>query len=115
MTAAYVYNRVPTRVHGNSPILLWGGFIPAIQHIRVFGCAAYVNIPEELRDSEFSSNVSHGIMVGYSQTRKAYRIFLGGKIIETRNGYFNENIFPKIESENMPDTSSSIYFDTFGN
>ena len=47
-TAAYVLNRAPTSaVKDKTPQEAWSGKKPTVQHFRVFGCIAYVHVPDE--------------------------------------------------------------------
>jgi len=51
MTAIYVRNRLPTRViqPGFTLYELWHGRKPIYQHLRVWGCVAYAQVPKETR------------------------------------------------------------------
>ena len=45
----YVLNMSPTRsFKGKTPYEIWSGQKPDIQHLRVFGCIAYVHVPNHL-------------------------------------------------------------------
>ena len=46
-----------------------------IWHLRVFGCLVYVHIPKEKR-TKIDSSKKKGVFVGYSETSKAYRIYI---------------------------------------
>jgi transposase InsO family protein len=47
--ATHIYNRTPLRHHNwQTPYQLLYGEIPSIDHLRVFGCGAYVYIPAEV-------------------------------------------------------------------
>ena len=49
-TAAYLRNRSPTSaVEGTTPRQAWYGQKPRVEHLRVFGCAAYVHVPKDER------------------------------------------------------------------
>ena len=49
MTACYVQNRLPTKATDKTPFELWNGSKPDIKHLRVFGCKAYVHVPDKKR------------------------------------------------------------------
>ncbi len=49
-TAVYFMNRTPTAaVHGMTPEEKYSGRKPDLSHLKVFGCIAYVHVPDELR------------------------------------------------------------------
>jgi len=49
-TAVYIMNRTPTAVvHSMTPEEKFTGKKPDVSHLRVFGCIAYVHVPEEKR------------------------------------------------------------------
>ena len=48
--AVYIMNRTPTAaVHNVTPEEKYSGKKPDLSHLKVFGCIAYVHIPDELR------------------------------------------------------------------
>jgi transposase InsO family protein len=49
-TAIYIMNRTPTTtLHGMTPEEKFTGKKPDVSHLRVFGCIAYVHVPDEKR------------------------------------------------------------------
>ena len=49
-TAMYLYNRSPTRSLDNmTPYEAWNGVEPDLSHIKVFGCDAYLFVPNKKR------------------------------------------------------------------
>ena len=46
-----------------------------IGHLRIFGCIAYSNVPKEKR-TKLEPTTEKGIFVGYSETSKAFRIYI---------------------------------------
>ena len=46
-TATYLHNHGPVRGRGMSPDEAWSGQRPTVDHLRIFGCTAYVHIPKE--------------------------------------------------------------------
>ncbi|KAF5097937.1 hypothetical protein D0Z03_000412 [Geotrichum reessii] len=95
LTAAFIHNRIPTRTHSKAPFALWSGSAPGLKHVRIFGCYASVVIAHELRKSKFQPVVNEGIFIGYSRSRKAYRVLLkDGTITEDRDVVFDEKLFP---------------------
>lgn len=72
-TACYLKNLTPD-TEGTTPRERWDGKKPSLGHLRVFGCIAYPHIPQEKRD-KLDSTASKGVLVGYAQTTKQYRIY----------------------------------------
>jgi len=73
--AVYIMNRTPTAaVHGMTPENKFTGKKPDVSHFRVFGCIAYMHVPEEKR-SKLNPKVDKCIFIGYSLEQKGYRCF----------------------------------------
>jgi transposase InsO family protein len=53
LTATFIYNRLPSSVHGMAPAALWNDVVPDLNPVRVFGCSAHVVIPRERRQARF--------------------------------------------------------------
>ncbi len=47
---------------------------PDVSHLRVFGCIAYVHVPDEKR-SKLDPKAKKCIFIGYSLEQKRYRCF----------------------------------------
>ena len=75
-TAVYLRNRSPTSaVDGATPYEKWYGSKPDLQHLRVFGCAAYGMVPKGQR-RKLDPKAKKLIMVGYStQHKDGYRLY----------------------------------------
>ncbi len=66
-TATYLLNRTPhTALGGQTPLEVATGKMPNLDNARVFGCAAYVQIPKAQRKGKFADTAWRGILVGYS-------------------------------------------------
>lgn len=70
--AAYVQNRLPSRAVGKTPYELWNGDKPDLGHLRVFGCEAFVFIPDAKR-GKMQRKAEKLTFVGYACGSKAYR------------------------------------------
>jgi transposase InsO family protein len=88
-TANYLRNRLPTSGRFKTPYELFWGSKPDLSHVRVFGAVAYSHIHASNR-RKLDNRAETGIMVGYSETSKAYRILHGGKIAVSRDVTFDE-------------------------
>ena len=65
-TTVYIMNRTPTTaIHDITPEQRFTGTKPNVSHFKVFGCIAYVHVPNELR-TKFDPKVEKCIFVGYS-------------------------------------------------
>ena len=64
---------------------------PDLGHIRIFGCLVYCHIPVEKR-TKLEPIVEKGILVGYSETSKAYRVYIPAlrKTVVRRDVKFEE-------------------------
>ncbi|GFW61195.1 retrovirus-related Pol polyprotein from transposon RE1 [Trichonephila clavipes] len=59
---------------------------PSVLHLIPFGCLAYAGVPKQIR-KKFDMRAKMGIMMGYAQRTKGYRIWLidENKLVETIN------------------------------
>ena len=74
-TAAYLRNRSPTKaVDGITPYEAWTGEKPQVDHLRIFGCQAFVHIPKDER-KKLDSKSKKCILMGYGITTKGYRLY----------------------------------------
>lgn len=64
---------------------------PDVSRFRIFGCMTYSHVPEEKR-TKLEPTAKKGIFVGYSETSKAYRIYIPAlrKIVLRRDVRFEE-------------------------
>ena len=51
---------------------------PEIGHLSTFGCPTYVHVPWE-RKMKLDPSGRKGVFVGYSESAKAYRIYIPGQ------------------------------------
>lgn len=89
--AAFIQNRLPSRSVTKTPMELWCGEKPDLSHLKVFGCEAFVYIPDAKR-VKLDSRAVKLIFVGYACGSKAYR-FLDkrtNKIVISRDARFLE-------------------------
>ena len=89
-TAAYLRNRNPTKtVKGMTP---YEGEKPLVDHLRVFGCQAYAQIPRDER-KKLHSKSRKCILLGYGTETKGYRLYdpHRQKVFFSRDVIFNEH------------------------
>ena len=75
--AVYVRNRCPTRaVKDRTPYEVWTGHKPSIDHLRVFGCLAYVHVDDAARRTgKLDGRGFPCVFLGYSSESKAWRLY----------------------------------------
>jgi hypothetical protein len=74
-TTVSLQKRSPHRIlEDKTPEEAFIGMRPEIGHLRSFGCPVYIHIPVEKRTKLHPSG-ERGILVGYSEDSKAYRVF----------------------------------------
>ncbi|GFV62322.1 retrovirus-related Pol polyprotein from transposon TNT 1-94 [Trichonephila clavipes] len=88
----YAWNRICHKDGNKTPFEKYSGRKPSVLHLKPFGCLAYAGVPKQIR-KKFDMRAKMGIMMGYAQRTKGYRIWLidENKLIETINVRFDEN------------------------
>jgi hypothetical protein len=92
-TAVYLQNRSPHRILGKmTPEEAFTGRRPDVEHIRIFGCLTYSHVPSERR-TKLDPTAQQGILVGYSEVSKAYRIYIPPlrRVVVSRDVRFEED------------------------
>jgi hypothetical protein len=73
VTAVYLQNWLLTKsLAGRTPYEAWHGRKPAVNHLRVFGCRAFVKQLGHVDKLIDRSRV--GVFIGYAEGAKTYRI-----------------------------------------
>jgi hypothetical protein len=94
MTVVYIQNRIPHCILKNmTPEEAFFGKKPSEEHLRIFGCPVYIHILKDKR-KKLGPSGKKGIFFGYSETSKAYRIYVPGqqKVEISKAVTFDENI-----------------------
>ncbi|GFU98863.1 retrovirus-related Pol polyprotein from transposon TNT 1-94 [Trichonephila clavipes] len=88
----YAWNRICHKDSNKTPFEKYSGKKPSVLHLKPFGCLAYAGVPKQIR-KKFDMRAKIGIMMGYAQRTKGYRIWLidENKLVETINVRFDEN------------------------
>jgi hypothetical protein len=74
-TTCYLVNRSPSStLDDTTPHEVWSGKKPSLQHLRVFGCDAYVHVPKENR-SKLDNKAEKCIFIGYKYGVKGYNLW----------------------------------------
>ncbi|XP_074327778.1 uncharacterized protein LOC141665692 [Apium graveolens] len=93
LCAVYLLNRCPTKsVKKKTPNEAWSGSKPSVGHLRIFGCIAYVHVPDQKR-KKLDDKGEKCIFTGYDKRSKAYRLYnpLMKKLIISRDVEFDES------------------------
>jgi hypothetical protein len=95
-TVVYIQSRCPHKaLEAKSPEEVFTGSKPLVDHLRIFGSPVYIHIPKEKR-TKLEPSGKKGTFVGYSETSKAYRIYIPGqKFIEVSKDvtFHEETVF----------------------
>lgn len=94
--AVYVYNRTPLRrTQWRTPYEVMNGEVPDISKLRVFGCGAYVFIPEKVRQNKLSPKSE--LMTYLGQTTHGWKFMRAPNnvVFESTQAEFDEEFFPK--------------------
>ncbi|GFX98590.1 retrovirus-related Pol polyprotein from transposon TNT 1-94 [Trichonephila clavipes] len=80
----YAWNRICHKDSNKTPFEKYSGRKPSVLHLKPFGCLAYAGVPKQIR-KKFNMRAKMGIMMGYAQRTKGYRIWLidENKLVET--------------------------------
>ena len=74
-TACYILNRVTIRSGTTSTLYeIWKGRKPTVKYFHIFGSKCYILADREQR-RKMDPKSEEGIFLGYSTTRRAYRVF----------------------------------------
>jgi hypothetical protein len=111
-TAVYLQNRSPHRILGKmTPEEAFTGRMPDVEHIRIFGCSTFSHVPSERR-TKLDPTTQQGILVGYSEVSKAYRIYIPPlrKVVVSRDVRFEEDrAFPRsLESSREDEVDAEL-------
>jgi hypothetical protein len=78
-TTVYIQNRCPHKaLEEKIPEEVFTGKKPSVDHLRIYGSPVYIHIPKENR-TKLEPSGKKGTFVGYSETSKAYRIYVPGQ------------------------------------
>lgn len=90
--AVYVSNRSCSKGSGDptkTAFELWTGMKPSVKHLRILGCDVFVSVPSSERGKMDKKKVK-GIFVGYEEKKRAYRCFIDGRVVVSRDCTFHE-------------------------
>ena len=95
-TAMHIKNRTPGASIGfKTPYELWYGRKPSLDHLRVFGCTAWVHIPKESGRQKLDDKSKQMCFVGYISDKGIYKVYdpTNGSFSIAREVIFDEKKF----------------------
>jgi len=105
-TTIYIQNTCSHKnLEDNTPEEAFTGVKLEVSHFCIFVCRVYIHVPIEKRTKLEPSN-KKGLFVGYSETSKAYRVFIPEKrkIVISRDVKFEEDFVSRKSHEHIPVT-----------
>ena len=96
--AVHVYNRTPVRrLQWRTAYETLYRVAPDVSHLRVFGCGAYVHIPENWCENKLAPKSELMVYIGHTEGVKAYTFMRTSRnIVYTGvTALFDETLFPK--------------------
>ncbi|GFW66496.1 retrovirus-related Pol polyprotein from transposon TNT 1-94 [Trichonephila clavipes] len=107
----YAWNRICHKDGNKTPFEKYSGRKPSVLHLKPFGCLAYAGVPKQIR-KKFDMRAKMGIMMGYAQRTKGYRIWLidENKLVETINDDFDrvkDSLTSRLVSKTSTETPST--------
>ena len=96
--AVHVYNRTPVRrLQWRTPYEALHGVTPDVSHLQVFGCGAYVHIPENQRENKLAPKSELMVYIGHTEGVKAFTFLRlsKGTVYTGVTAMFDEAHFPK--------------------
>jgi hypothetical protein len=94
----HLYNRTPIRrLDWKTPYEILKKEKPDVSHFRVFGCGAYIFIPEEVRVNKLAPRSELMTFIGYADGVKGY-LFMrspNNVVFTASKALFDETMFPK--------------------
>ena len=95
--AVHVYDRTPIRhLKWRTPYEELNKAKPDISHLRVFGCGAYVFIPEDVRVNKLAPRAEVMTFLGYTPGIKGFKFMRkpNNIIFHSATALFDEYMFP---------------------
>ena len=103
--ATHVYNRTPLRrLNWQTPSQLLLGERPSVNHLRVFGCGAYVFIPAEIRANKLTPKSELMIYLGNAPAGYGFMFMRSPNnvLFYATHCVFDEILFPRCPKQGQP-------------
>ena len=96
--ATHVYNCTPLHRHNwQTPFEVLHGSQPDIAHLHVFGCTAYVHLPEDVRANKMAPKSELMVYIGVAPGNESNFLFMrspNNVIFTSAHALFDEACFP---------------------
>ncbi|KAM1724420.1 hypothetical protein ACFX11_022864 [Malus domestica] len=91
-TAAYLLNRIPSKSVSQTPYEIWHGRKPSLNHVKIWGCEAYV---KKLEATKLEARSVRCYFVGYLRETMGYEFYHPDdqKVFVARTAKFLEDEF----------------------
>ena len=109
-STVHVFNKTRRRSGSTvAPLEAITGKKPSLDHLRVFGCPAYVHIPSQRR-TKMQAPSRKGIFVGYTPNSQSWMVYLPATrtVLSSRSVTFDEEWRPLSPIRNLTDPASTI-------
>ncbi|MCO5555990.1 hypothetical protein L7F22_009534 [Adiantum nelumboides] len=111
-TFVYTMNRTPTAaVHDMTPEEKFIGKKPNVSHFKVFGCIAYVHVPDELRIT-LEPKAEKCVFIGYFVDQKGYKCYnpITRQVRVSRDVVFDEmaTLYADVKDDIGADVKKSV-------
>jgi hypothetical protein len=96
--AAHVYNMTPmNQLNWRTLLELLKGEKPSVSHLRVFGCGAYVHLPDETWKGKLQPKLRLMVYLGVSARSEHNYLFMhpNNALHTSAHAIFDEHLFPK--------------------
>ena len=103
--AVHVYNRTPVKhIAWSTPFEVLNSTKPDISHLRVFGCGAYVYIPDDVRVNKLAPRAEVMTFLGYTSGMKGLKFMRkpNNVIFHGVTAMFYEHMFPSCPDNISP-------------
>ncbi len=93
----YLLNRRAVSGKPGTPVEMFYGRKPRASHLRIWGCLAYVKVPDRQLNAIAPRSVQ-GMFIGYERGTKGYTILVGGKKVLSTTSTVYDWSFQKMSS-----------------
>ena len=92
LTSCVLRNLTPTSSLSVTPLEMWSGKKPSVEHLRVVGCKAFCQLDKKEMKGKFGAKAWVGCMVGYSVDTPGYRVWdpISHKVWDVRGPDYDE-------------------------
>ena len=94
LTSCVLRNLTPTSSLSVTPLEMWTGKKPSVEHLRAVGCKAFCPFDKKEMKGKFGAKAWVGVLVGYSMDTAGYRVWdpVTHKVWDVRGPIFDEMV-----------------------